>query len=63
LGKGLPIDGFGITLSPRTEKLVFVFIDPYKYSINPMVFGVFMCYFSVDFFSNWYEVTTIPHNI
>jgi protein-S-isoprenylcysteine O-methyltransferase Ste14 len=50
IGKGGPADGFGVALSPRTKKLVMK--GPYKYSRNPMVFGAFMCYFSIGFFCN-----------
>jgi protein-S-isoprenylcysteine O-methyltransferase Ste14 len=49
-GKGGPTDGFGIAVSPRTEKLVIT--GPYKYSRNPMVFGAFMSCFSIGIFCN-----------
>jgi protein-S-isoprenylcysteine O-methyltransferase Ste14 len=50
IGKGGPADGFGVAVSPRTAKLVIA--GPYFYTRNPMVFGAFMCYFSVGIFCN-----------
>jgi len=47
-GKGGPADGFGLAVSPRTEKLVIS--GPYVYTRNPMVFGAFMSYFSLGIF-------------
>jgi Putative protein-S-isoprenylcysteine methyltransferase len=49
-GKGGPADGFGIPVSPHTEKLVIN--GPYVYTRNPMVFGAFMSYFSIGIFCN-----------
>lgn len=50
IGKGGPADGFGISISPQTKKLVTV--GPYKYSRNPMVFGAFSLYISMVIFLN-----------
>jgi protein-S-isoprenylcysteine O-methyltransferase Ste14 len=50
IGKGGPADGFGVLLSPRTEKLIIK--GPYKYSRNPMVFRALMCYFLIVLFYN-----------
>lgn len=49
-GKGGPADAFGISISPRTKKLVTS--GPYRYSRNPMVFGAFSIYISVAVFLN-----------
>jgi protein-S-isoprenylcysteine O-methyltransferase Ste14 len=45
-GRGGPVDGFGVAISPRTEALVVS--GPYRYSRNPMVFGVLSVYFSIS---------------
>jgi protein-S-isoprenylcysteine O-methyltransferase Ste14 len=50
IGKGGPADGFNISISPRTKKLVTT--GPYRYSRNPMVFGAFSLYLSVGIFLN-----------
>ncbi|MBN1883564.1 MAG: isoprenylcysteine carboxylmethyltransferase family protein [Deltaproteobacteria bacterium] len=47
-GRGGPADGFGVTVSPRTEKLVES--GPYRYTRNPMVFGAYMCYIACMLF-------------
>jgi hypothetical protein len=44
-GRGGPTDGFGVVISPRTEKLVVT--GPYRYTRNPMVFGAFSAYLSM----------------
>lgn len=44
-GRGGPADGFGVAVSPRTEKLVTT--GPYRNTRNPMVFGAFSIYFSI----------------
>ena len=44
-GRGGPAEGFGVAVSPRTEKLVET--GPYRYTRNPMVFGAHMCYLAV----------------
>jgi protein-S-isoprenylcysteine O-methyltransferase Ste14 len=50
IGKGGPADGFGMSISPQTKKLVTT--GPYKYSRNPMVFGAFSLYVSIVIFLN-----------
>jgi protein-S-isoprenylcysteine O-methyltransferase Ste14 len=50
IGKGGPVDAFGVSISPQTKKLVT--IGPYRYSRNPMVFGAFSIYFSLVIFLN-----------
>jgi protein-S-isoprenylcysteine O-methyltransferase Ste14 len=47
-GKGGPADGFGVAVSPRTERLVE--FGPYRFTRNPMVFGAYMCYLAVVLF-------------
>jgi protein-S-isoprenylcysteine O-methyltransferase Ste14 len=50
IGKGGPVDGFGVSISPQTKKLVT--IGPYRYSRNPMVFGAFTLYTSMVLYLN-----------
>lgn len=50
IGKGGPLDAFGVSISPQTKKLVTT--GPYKYSRNPMVFGAFSLYLSIVLFLN-----------
>lgn len=45
IGKGGPLDAFGVSISPQTKKLVTT--GPYRYCRNPMVFGAFSLYLSV----------------
>jgi protein-S-isoprenylcysteine O-methyltransferase Ste14 len=47
-GRGGPADGFGVAISPRSEKLVVS--GPYRYTRNPMVFGVLSAYVSIFVF-------------
>jgi protein-S-isoprenylcysteine O-methyltransferase Ste14 len=47
-GKGGPTDGFGVAISPRTERLVTT--GPYRNTRNPMVFGAFSVYFALAIF-------------
>lgn len=47
-GKGGPAEGFGVAVSPRTERLVVT--GPYRWSRNPMVFGALTCYVALAFF-------------
>ncbi|MBN1574819.1 MAG: isoprenylcysteine carboxylmethyltransferase family protein [Deltaproteobacteria bacterium] len=44
-GRGGPADGFGVAVSPRSERLVTT--GPYRNTRNPMVFGAFSAYFSI----------------
>jgi protein-S-isoprenylcysteine O-methyltransferase Ste14 len=48
IGKGGPADGFGVVVSPRTRKLVIK--GPYRYSRNPMVFGMFLVYLGLSIY-------------
>jgi protein-S-isoprenylcysteine O-methyltransferase Ste14 len=50
IGKGGPTDVFNVAISPRSQKLVIV--GPYRYSRNPMVFGMLSVYFSISVFLN-----------
>jgi protein-S-isoprenylcysteine O-methyltransferase Ste14 len=47
-GSGGPADGFGVAISPRTERLIVA--GPYRYTRNPMVFGVLSAYLSISLF-------------
>ena len=49
-GKGGPADIFNVEISPRSKKLVVAGV--YKYTRNPMVFGVMSLYFGVAFLAN-----------
>jgi protein-S-isoprenylcysteine O-methyltransferase Ste14 len=58
IGKGGPTDVFGIALSPRTKKLVIS--GPYRYTRNPMVFGMNAIYFSLAIFLNsWISMALV----
>jgi protein-S-isoprenylcysteine O-methyltransferase Ste14 len=50
VGKGGPVDAFGVSISPQTKKLVTR--GPYRYSRNPMVFGALCVYGAVVVFMN-----------
>ena len=47
-GKGGPAEGFGVAISPRTERLVVT--GPYRNTRNPMVFGALSIYYSIALF-------------
>jgi protein-S-isoprenylcysteine O-methyltransferase Ste14 len=49
-GKGGPTEGFGISISPKTKFLVIK--GPYRYTRNPMVFGMLSIYYSIVIFLN-----------
>ena len=50
VGKGGPADGFGITISPRSQRLVTS--GPYRYTRNPMMFGALSFYLALAVFFN-----------
>ncbi|WP_321416956.1 isoprenylcysteine carboxylmethyltransferase family protein [uncultured Desulfobacter sp.] len=50
IGKGGPADLFNKEISPRSKKLVTT--GPYKFTRNPMVFGMNALYFAFAFFLN-----------
>jgi protein-S-isoprenylcysteine O-methyltransferase Ste14 len=50
VGKGGPAEGFGVSISPKTKKLVTQ--GPYRYSRNPMVFGALLSYLSMVIYMN-----------
>ncbi len=50
MGKGGPTDLFGVDISPQTKKLVVS--GPYKYTRNPMIFGVYSYYIALSVYLN-----------
>jgi len=50
IGKGGPLQGAGVEISPRTQKLIIV--GPYGYTRNPMMFGSCTYYYSLAVFFN-----------
>lgn len=49
-GKGGPAEGMGISVSPKTKKLVIS--GPYKYCRNPMVFGAITVFLALVIYLN-----------
>jgi len=49
-GKGGPAEGMGVSVSPRTQRLVTT--GPYRYCRNPMVLGALLIYLSIVIFLN-----------
>jgi protein-S-isoprenylcysteine O-methyltransferase Ste14 len=50
VGKGGPVDGLGIQISPRSQHLITN--GPYRYTRNPMMFGALSFYFGIAVFLN-----------
>lgn len=50
IGKGGPLQGAGIEVSPKSKKLVIT--GPYRYTRNPMMFGACSYYYSLAVFMN-----------
>jgi len=50
IGKGGPLQGAGVEISPKTQKLII--IGPYRYTRNPMMFGSCAYYYSLAVFCN-----------
>lgn len=50
IGRGGPLQGYKVNVSPKTQKLNTV--GPYKYTRNPMLFGTCSLYFSLALFLN-----------
>jgi len=50
VGKGGPVEAFGVEISPKTKHLVTS--GPYRLTRNPMVFGAFMMYLGVSLYFN-----------
>lgn len=50
IGRGGPADIFNIAVSPRSKNLVIS--GPYRYTRNPMVFGMNSIYFSIALYLN-----------
>ena len=49
-GKGGPTEGLGVSVSPKTLQLVTS--GPYKFTRNPMAFGMLSIYYSLSFYLN-----------
>ena len=50
IGKGGPVDAFGVSITPRTRNLVTT--GPYRCSRNQMVLGAFLVYSSIVLYLN-----------
>lgn len=50
IGKGGPLEGYNVNVSPKTQKLNTT--GPYRYTRNPMLFGTCIFYFSLALFFN-----------
>lgn len=50
IGKGGPAEGFGVSISPKSQ--VLVVRGPYRYTRNPMVFGTYFSYIGFSLFLN-----------
>jgi protein-S-isoprenylcysteine O-methyltransferase Ste14 len=50
IGKGGPLEGYKVGVSPKTQKLNTA--GPYRYTRNPMLFGTCLLYFSLSLFFN-----------
>ena len=50
IGKGGPLEGHNVSVSPKTQKLNTT--GPYRYTRNPMLFGTCTFYFSLALFLN-----------
>jgi protein-S-isoprenylcysteine O-methyltransferase Ste14 len=48
IGKGGPVEGFGVAVSPRTKHLVTTGV--YRYTRNPMVFGMSLLYIALSIY-------------
>jgi len=50
VGRGGPADGFGVQISPRSQRLVTS--GPYRYTRNPMMFGALTFYLGIAIYLN-----------
>jgi len=58
MGKGNPADAFNVAIGERTKKLMTGGV--YRYTRNPMLFGVLALYIGIALFTNSYAALVFP---